>query len=358
MATVLSLYIANLKEFTRNRASLFWTFAFPLLFIILFGLIYGNNSSSISYSLGIVDQDNSKVSQQAINLLKQASVLHVSTDKSLDAQKTDLKKGQLDMILVIPPGFQADIQAKQTTNLPLIYDQTKNTANGQVMQGVVEKTLSYFNQNIINVEGQNFQTQTINALDILIAGILAMSLMQLGLFATAMPLVALRQQGVLRRMGATPLPRWQVMVGQILLRLTIGFAQMAIILGISIAAFHLKIQGNILALAGLVLLGSSAFIGLGYMIASFVSNTDAANGLVSTIQFPMLFLSGIFFPLSFLPAFLKPVIYALPISYLADALRQVIVNSTPDFPMSVDIAVLAAWLVVTGLISVRFFKWE
>ena len=134
-------------------------------------------------------------------------------------------------------------------------------------------------------------------------GILAMSLMQLGLFATATPLVSLREEGVLRRLGATPLPRWQLISGQLLMRLTIGMAQAVLIVGISVAAFNVRVQGNFLALAGLTLLGALTFIGMGYLIAALARSVESAGGISSAINFPMMFLSGIFFPLAFLPAF-------------------------------------------------------
>jgi len=119
-----------------------------------------------------------------------------------------------------------------------------------------------------------------------------------------------------------------------------------------------QILGNPLALVGMVLLGAVMFIGLGYLIASFSRSVETASGISSAVNFPMMFLSGIFFPLSVLPAFLAPVVRALPVTYLADAFRQITIGSVPEFPIMVDVLVLAAWAVACGLLSARFFKWE
>ena len=100
------------------------------------------------------------------------------------------------------------------------------------------------------------------------------------------------------------------------------------------------------------------FIALGYLIAAVARTVETASGISSAINFPMMFLSGIFFPLAFLPAFLAPVVRALPLTYLADAIRQVTMGSTPDFPMWVDIAVLGGWVVVCAALAARFFRWE
>jgi len=187
---------------------------------------------------------------------------------------------------------------------------------------------------------------------------MAMALMQLGLFATVAPLVTLRQEQVLRRLGATPLPRWQLLVSQVLFRLSIGVLQCAIILGVSISFFNVQIVGNPLALFGLIILGAIMFISLGYLIASLARTVESANGISQAINFPMLFLSGIFFPLVFLPAFLAPIVKALPLTYLGDAFRQVAVGTVPQFPLMVDILVLAGWAIVCSLLAARFFKWD
>jgi len=80
--------------------------------------------------------------------------------------------------------------------------------------------------------------------------------------------------------------------------------------------------------------------------------------LIQIIQFPMLFLSGIFFPIEFMPDFMRPVLAAIPLTYLGDAFRQVMVEATPLYPLWVDIAVLGGWLVVSMILAIKLFRWE
>ncbi len=185
-----------------------------------------------------------------------------------------------------------------------------------------------------------------------------MALMQLGLFATATPIVSLRQDQVLRRIGATPLPRWQWQVSQVALRMSIAIIQMVLLLGIGKIFFQETIQGNLLAVLGIVLLGASTFVGIGYLIAARADTVESTTGITQGLSMPMMFLSGLFFPISLLPGFLAPIVNILPLTYLADALRQILIDSTPAFPMSTDILVLAGWTIVTGLLAMRLFKWE
>ena len=361
MDTVLSLYVASVKEFVRDRAAMFWTLAFPIIFIVLFGLIFSGGGSQ-SYTLGLVNQDTGPIGTSLAQVFAHKPFTVMTG--SYDAEMSGLKQGQRDLVVVIPSGLSESVQSGQPATVQFYDDPSQNQTNSQIKLQIVQSMVSSFNQGIkpytqpIALNVHSITSHAITGIDFLMPGILAMSLMQLGLFATATPLVALRQEQVLRRLGATPLPRWALLVSQVLLRVTIGLAQAALVIGLSMAIFNVQIRGNFLALVGLVLLGALTFVALGYLIASLARTVESASGISSAINFPMMFLSGIFFPLAALPVFLTPVVRALPLTYLADAFRQVTIGSVPEFPMLIDISVLAAWIVACGLLSARLFKWE
>lgn len=362
MSTVLNLYIANMKEFIRDRAAIFWTFAFPIVFIVLFGAIF-SGSGSPSYTVGLVNEDGGPVAASLTSVFQQVKPFTIKTG-TFASELAALKQGNLDMLIVLPAGLSKTVVAGQTAQIQMYFDPSKNQTNAQIEQNIVAQVLSEYNQHVTHtvpplaLATNSITSHALRSIDYLMPGILAMSLMQLGLFATATPLVSLRQEGVLRRLGATPLPRWQLLLGQVFMRLTIGLVQAALIIGLSVVAFGVQIEGNYLALTGLVFLGAVTFIGMGYLIASIARTVESASGISSAINFPMMFLSGVFFPIALLPAFLAPVVRALPLTYLADAIRQVTVGSAPDFPMWVDIAVLGGWAVVCAALAARFFRWE
>jgi ABC-2 type transport system permease protein len=362
MTTIISLYRAAMKEFFRDRAALFWTLAFPILFILLFGAIFSGNNGA-NYTIGLVNEDGGSVGSQLTSAFKDVKAFTVKTG-TRDNEINNLKHGNLDMVLVIPAGMSDAFAAQQTDMVQMYYDPSQNQTNAQIMLNIVQQVIDGVNKHYVT---QNpplaLQTNSIVAhsysyIDFLMPGILAMSLMQLGMFGTAQPLVSLREEGVLRRLGATPLPRWHLLTSQILMRVTIGLLQTALIVGLSIAFFHVHMQGNWAVLMGLVLLGALTFVGFGYLIAAVSRSVETAGGISSAVNFPMMFLSGIFFPLAILPAFLTPIVRAMPLTYLADAFRQVAVGSVPDFPIWVDVAVLGAWALVCALLAARLFKWE
>jgi ABC-2 type transport system permease protein len=184
-----------------------------------------------------------------------------------------------------------------------------------------------------------------------------MSLMQGGVFA-AIPLVADREKLILKRLGATPLRRWQLVGSNILVRLLVALIQTVIIVGVGTLLFGLETTGRWLAVGFFIVLGSLAFIALGYVIASFTKTEEAANGVTQVVQLPMLFLSGIFFPIATMGDVLQTVARLMPLTYLADALRQVMVDGIPFASLGVCVAVLMAWLIGCFAVAARYFRWQ
>lgn len=363
MNTIRSLYVASIKEFMRDRAAIIWTLAFPLIFIVLFGVIFNGNGSSPNYTVGLVNEDNGPVSQQLVSVFKEVPSFKIQTG-SRDAQLDKLRHGNVDMVIVIPAGLSEKVAQKQTATVQMYDDPSTGQADAQIKESIVQAIVANVNKEATNtvpplaLQTNSILSHQLTYVDFLVPGILAMALMQLGLFGTATPLVTLRQEQVLRRLGATPLPRWHLLASQVLMRLTIALVQTGLILALSVWVFKVQIQGNILAVLGLVVLGAVAFVSLGYLVAAISKTVDAANGITSAVNFPMMFLSGIFFPLAALPIFLTPIVRALPLTYLGDALRQVLTGGTPAFPIWLDLAVLVGWTLVCSLLAVRLFKWE
>ena len=204
---------------------------------------------------------------------------------------------------------------------------------------------------------ETVQTENLNFISYFVPSMLGLSVMQVGIFA-AIPLVADREKGILKRLAATPLRRWQLVGSNVMMRLLIALAQTIIIVAVGTLAFGVEIVGSMVVTFAFVVLGAVTFLALGYVIASFATTEDSANGMTSMIQFPMMFLSGAFFPIDQMPQFLQAVARIIPLTYLADALRQVMVGGAPFAPLWVCVAVLVGWLVVCFGIASRKFRWQ
>jgi ABC-2 type transport system permease protein len=365
MRALLALTAANLRSFTRDRAALFWTLAFPVVFVILFGTIFSGGSSN--YSLGWVDQDGTP----PVAALRDAFTANAPVELSnlsIDDARARMRNGDLDGIIVLPKGLAAAVAAGQAgqpgapVGITVITDPSR-TSSAQAIQQIATGLVMAANLQLsgatplLTVAPESLQTSRLNSVSFFVPSILGMALMQLGIFA-AIPLVQQREKGILKRLNTTPLPRWALVGSNVLVRLVIAAAQTVIILGIGTALLGVEVTGNPLVIAGFVVLGALAFTSIGYVIASFARTEEAANGMTSVVQFPLMFLSGIFFPLEVMPEWLRGDATFLPLTYLGDALRQTMVGGTPFAPLGVDALVLAGWLVVTLAVSARYFRWQ
>lgn len=365
MRGLVALTAANLRSFTRDRAALFWTLAFPVVFVILFGTIFSGGSSD--YSLGWVDQDGTAPAAE----LRAAFVANAPVelvDGTLEESRERMISGDLAGILVIPSGLAAAIDAAQgggaqaPVAVTIITDPSRSSQS-QAVQQIANGIVMAANLRlsgatpILTVDAESLQTSVLNSVSFFVPSILAMALMQLGIFA-AIPLVQQREKLILKRLNATPLPRWTLVGSNVIVRLLIAAAQTVIIIGIGLVVLGVEVTGNWALIAGFVVLGAMTFTSIGYVIASFARTEEAANGMTSIVQFPLMFLSGIFFPLEVMPEWLRGVATFMPLTYLGDALRQTMVGGTPFAPIGLDALVLAGWLVVTLGISARYFRWQ
>lgn len=364
MRALTTLSIANLRSFIRDRAALFWTLFFPITFVILFGTIFSGGGSN--YRLGWVDEDNTAPSL-ALRAAFAANAPVDLTDSTEDAAKDAMRAGDLDGILVIPQGLGEAVGAgggagQAPATVTVITDPSRSNTSLAVTQIATGLVMAANLQlsgatPILTVATESLQTQRLNSVSFFVPSILAMALMQLGVFA-AIPLVQQREKLILKRLSATPLPRWTLVGSNIVVRLLIAAAQTALIIGIGMLVLGVQVAGSWPVILAFVALGALAFTALGYVIASFAKTEEAANGMTQIVQLPMMFLSGIFFPLEVMPEWLRGVATVMPLTYLGDALRQTMVGGTPFAPLGVDALVLVGWLAVSLGISARFFRWQ
>jgi ABC-2 type transport system permease protein len=365
MHTLLRLTSANLKSFTRDRAAMFWTLAFPLVFILLFGAIFSGGTSR--FTVAWVDGDGSPSSTALLSNPALANVFTLKTYPTADDAIAAMKQGDVRAVLVIPKGFGSAIASAGAVGgaaLPLtVYTDPSNQQVSGTITGIVASLVGGFNQAasgrppILAVQTQTVQSEAITAVAYLVPSILAMALMQLGLFS-AIPIVEQRESLILKRIAATPIKRRTFIAANVITRLLVGLIQAVVILAVAQVVFGITLLGNPFVFAGVVVLGALAFIALGYVVASFAPTEDSASQMVSILQFPLMFLSGIFFALESLPQVLRIVAAFMPLTYLGDALRQVMVGGTPFVPLGVGVGILAVWLVGCFLISARFFRWQ
>lgn len=352
-----AIFIATLKEYVRDSAAIFWFIVFPIIFVLIFGWMFSSGGSMV-FNIGIISEPGNRLAEEIIAVFQSVSNFNVSVVKG-DGQKelTELEKGNRSIVLDI-----SDLSlGNGPVEIPLYYIPGKQT--NQVLITVVGQIFNEIERNItgspriFKVKAEQVHGKTFTDFDYVLPGILAMSLMQMGLFGS-LRFLGLRENKTIRGLGVTPVYRSTILASEISLRLLLAVIQTMIILLLGILVYDLKISTSIFHVLAIVIPGSLTFISIGYMLISFVKTMEGGNGLIQVVQFPMMFLSGIFFPVEMLPDFLLPVLRILPLTYLGDALRMVITGFPGNYSLLTDMLVLLGYLVVSTMVTIRFWRWE
>jgi ABC-2 type transport system permease protein len=169
-------------------------------------------------------------------------------------------------------------------------------------------------------------------------------------------MVDLKSRGIIKRLLATPIKQWQLALSLVCARLTIVIVQVIILTLLGTLAFHASFAGNILSTLILVLLGGAIFLLCGLLISTFAKSYDAAAPITSAIGLPLTFLGNIFYPIEALPHGLQIIARLLPITYLADGLRQAYLYPFDFNKIGFDILMLAFWLAGMLIVTISLFK--
>lgn len=354
MSAFLSMVLANLKMTARNRVALFWNLAFPLIFILLFGFLFSGDD--ITINVGVVGDDSSPVAASVVDTMRSTEGFEVHVggdDEELDA----LRDGDRAVVVVFgAPDSSGAVPAD-------LYWDSSDPQMGQVALNAVQSFLTQATappdgERALRVDVHSVDSSGLEYIDFLVPGILAMTIMNSGMLGLASAFVSYRERGILRRIRATPFPLSSFVAARIVSQLLIAVVQAVILVAVGIVAVGLRINGSLLAALVMVIFGSLAFLSLGFVVASFARDQEAADSLANAVTFPMLFLGGVFFPTDAAPSVLQPIIRVLPLRYLADALRSVMVEDGSLTGQWLNIAILLLTAAVGFVLTLRLFRWE
>jgi ABC-2 type transport system permease protein len=360
------LFLVNAREFLRDRLSVLLVLLLPVAFAAFLGLIFSEGGGSdFTLQLGIVDQDGGPASARFVEGLaaassEQALALHTGTRHELLGA---LEQGDVHLVLLLPGGMTASLAAGVPVTVEVWYDATQS-ASAATGLSFVRTMLNEANlalsgaPHLLLMEARTVLSGSLRTIDLFMPGFLAIALLWLGLFGTALPLVQQRAAQVLRRLSVTPVRPATMLTAQVSWRVTVAILQAALFLLVGYLAFQVGIEGNKLLFLAAVLLGSLVFISLGYLLAGLATSEEGLIAMVQFVNFPLMLLSGGLFPVQSLPSFLKPLVALSPLTYLTDALGQLMVGAPALNPLWLDYAVLTGWLVLFLALGVKFWRWE
>ena len=356
----LSLTRASMRMWFRDRQAIFWTFFLPLVLITIFGLL--DFGSFTTMDLGIVDKADNEASRNLTKTIKALGAFDISDDGTEAEEREALLAGDRNLVLVIDPGFDAS-KSQADRQVTVIYNQGRAQAS-QAGQTIIQQVLDEMTfadagvENRYRIDAQPVDSRNLRFIDFLMPGVVAMSIMQMGLFSVAFSFVQLKSRGILRRLLATPVRPASFLFAQVFTRLLVTVLQTLVLIGLAVLAFDVQLVGNLGAVILLALLGGGVFVSMGFAVSGWAKSEEVAAPIANIIALPMMFLSGVFFPRDAMPEPLRAVAGHLPLSYLTDAIRNVAIDGQTLGAQWTDILGLTAWLAVTFFVAVRMFRWE
>ena len=207
-----------------------------------------------------------------------------------------------------------------------------------------------------NIQVEGVVTGHSSYFDFIAPGIMAMTVMMSVMTGLPAAISQEKEVGTLDGMMVAPINRLSIIVGKTLAQTARGLLQGVIILVLASLLFGISIQGSIVLVFALLLLGVFSFVGLGVVLTSFAKDQETATMVMMTLMFPMMFLSGVFFPVQQMPWYMQTISKALPLTYAADALRKVMVLGAGIPEITTELTVLIAFGVVMIAIAVPVFK--
>lgn len=357
------------NEFRRDFGSVFLVFAFPLMFAVV-TVFVALSHPSFTFSFGVVEAAPNADAARLVHLLQSNGEMKATAMTKVHAERA-LTDGDIKAILFIPAGNLRDGSAKLKLEVAPGYGDVAvmaldlaryNLATGaklmklpvpyDSLSGQVTKLRLPFSY-VVTAQPMRVDSQ----FNFLFPALFAMALLELGLFATAVPLLRARERGTFRHLMLTPLRKEELLFTQLTLRLFLAAAQFGALLAVAVyAGVHLTLHQSMLFFVA-ALLGMIMLVSLGYMLAGIPSNIEAGMSVVMIANFVMLFGGNVFWDprSSMLPKFLA---YALPLTYLSDAFRQIMTGITGLMPLPVDFLVMALWSAVTISIALVTFRFD
>lgn len=352
---------ASFLGLLKSPSSIFFSIAFPLIFIIAFGIMSdGGASVTLAFS---PDTDTANQIYQQLN---NNPAVKIYEDEGEEKKLEDLKKGSIAAVLDIQKNASDSAAQTYTINF-----QTSIAAGNDrsIAKQIVESI-------IININDQNFpaneniatiteatpiEGRAYKYLDFFLPGMLGFSMLSAGIFGTAFIFFNLKQTLVLKRFFATPVRRLNIIFAEGSSRLILQMFAAAIIIIIGYFAFDFTLVHGVRTFFEMMVLccfGLIIFLGMGFIISSIAKNESLIPPLANMIIMPQLILSGVFISTEKFPDWMQPVCNALPLTQLNNGLRQIAFQGKSFIDIWQPIVILTVWGIVVYAVAVRVFRWE
>jgi ABC transporter DrrB family efflux protein len=336
----LQLYLSRLREFLREPEVVFWVFGFPVLLAIGLGIAFRNKPPD-EVAVGIVEGPRVADARRALSPGAGFRPQELAADQARRA----LRLGKVDLVVVPAEVYEYVFDPTRPESV-----MARQRVDDALQRGGGRRDPVPVRETHVTEPGARY-------IDFLIPGLIGMNIMSGGMWGVGFVIVDMRARRLLKRLLATPMRRADFLGAMMASRLSFVFTEVVLILAFGWLAFDLVIQGSLLLIALLAVLGGFVFSGLGLLVASRARKIETVSGLMNLVMLPMWVFSGVFFSADRFPEAAQPLIRALPLTALNDALRAVILEGAGLASQAGPVALLAAWAAVSFVLALKLFRW-
>ncbi|MFZ0699842.1 MAG: ABC transporter permease [Thermoplasmata archaeon] len=356
------------RGYVRNPIALFFSLIFPIILILLFGLIFANTGST-TVTMYTQDFDHSPTSVAFLQALNETHVVQVQiVGASVGNLSTYLGQNGDSAGLVIPQGFGQNFTAHRPVKV-VLYTNPEDASSAGTAAGALQGVISSFNLQaacggnssgnctpVIGASSLNVGSQVYTYIDYLVPGLIGFSILTSPMFSMVDVTATYRKEGLFRQLSLTPLTRGEWLASRFIWYTMLTFASAALMLSIGSAVFGAHVTFSIW-LVPFLIVGPLFFVSLGMLAGTVAKTPETAAVIGNVITFPMMFLAGTFFPVSSFSPGLQLVAKVLPLYYVIDGMNQVLLFN--NLPRALgDLAVVLIGAVIVFGLAIYFFKWR
>ena len=363
--TVWTFVRINTRRFFRDRLAIFFSIGFPLIFLFVFGNLNAG-SGDMSFKVAVINQSQTQFSKDFVKQLTDSKVIKVNSDVStIEVAKEKMGRSELDAAIVLPNDFGSVAKgtAYPSGQAKVIYtNNSKQSATA--LTSILEAQFQSINAKFVKTEmplsvtSEQLNERSLSAFDYTFAGLLGFSIIGIGIFGPVNVFPELKKMGILRRLSTTPLKVWQYFLSNMIGQAVIGLVAMAVMFAVALTAFHLQVVGNLFELAIFLVIGVITILGIGLALGGWAKNERQAAPLSNIIVFPMMFLSGTFFPRFLMPEWLQNVSSFLPLTPIIDGIRLILTEGKHLIDLGPQFGLIGIWIVIIYAIAFKVFRWE
>jgi ABC-2 type transport system permease protein len=342
LRAVMYLVLCHVKGFLREPEAIFWTYGFPLLMVVGLGIAF-SSSGTPTINFDAVQGESEDQILKAVDTLPGFSMTMTPREKALSRLRTN-------KTLVVVARSSNGIYEYYYDSSNSEARSARNAIDDALQRAAGRKDAVQFREVSVSAPGARY-------VDFLVPGLIGMNLMGGGLWGIGFVLVDMRIKKLMKRLLATPLRRSHFLLSVVGPRLIFFIPEAFFLLIAAHLIFGVPIAGSFAAIVAMAFLGSIAFAGLGLLAASRAQRIETISGIMNVIMLPMWLFSGIFFSSERFPQFMQPLILALPLTQLINALRAIILEGSSLASQALPAAILMLWASLSFVLALKWFRW-